>query len=493
MAKAIDLYDVGAEMANRAMRARPTPVWFGAAHCTEREFAPYRHLRFIGAAIARTVAKGNGRLIVNIPPQFGKTFLVSQLTPAWCLETWPNSRVIVTAYSDELSDMSGRWVRNLFEKSGSLRTKLRPDSTAADRWNTDEGGGMKTAGVGGTITGFGGNLVVVDDPYKDVQDAYSPTYNRHLQEWWRGVLENRLAAGGSIIVCHHRWHQDDLTGWLLEKSEQKWEHIRLPNIAEKNDVLGRREGQVLCPAMHPREQVYGFRRSQGEFFDALHQQSPRLVGTGAVYHRFGAWNLDQGIAPRPDLPLAWDLDFNINPGMHAEIAQYDPRLDLFTFLHEFHGPRMSLSECIMQFEAWIRARGGFKWPELHVFGDASGNQANATVGESCYDLLRSRLGRLGIVVRYKVPKANPPVIERLATFNDALKDMDDRVHVKIHPACVRLLADMKNLRSNEAGTTEKHVQALSHASEAAGYMVHVLRPVGGPIQIPRGRFSVNVN
>jgi hypothetical protein len=438
-----------------------------------------RHLRFIGERITDAIGDGGGRLIITLPPRHGKSELVSHYTPMWFLDNYPDKHVMLTGYSGDQALDWGRIVRNELAMNELCTTKLRDDSKAANRWHTPEGGGMVTAGVDGTITGRGGDLVIIDDPCKNWQDAVSSTIRAHEREWFGSTLYTRLEPGATIIVLMARWTDEDLAGWLEREHADPWQVIRLPAMAEADDPLGRQPGEPLWPERFDARALQNIREAlMPHEWDALYQQRPTGLGTGRVHDRFDDRNVDDKVALRSDLPLQLSLDFNIRPGMHGIVGQYDSEADLFTAVWELHGPRMTVLELVDALAALIRDVGGWRWPgELHVFGDATGRSGSAAIGQSAYAILCQALARAGIKYRLRVPQANPPVIDRVNAFNMAMRDINDVVHYRVHPRCVRLISDFRRLQRSPDGLPDKHDDALSHASEAEGYRIHYLRPV----------------
>jgi hypothetical protein len=123
-----------------------------------------------------------------------------------------------------------------------------------------------------------------------------------------------------------------------------------------------------------------------------------------------------------------------------------------------------------------RDLGGWRWPALWLFGDASGNGKWAGSGQSCWDVVIEALRLAGLPYRLKVPKANPPVADRVNAFNCALQSLDGRTRFKLHPRCKLLARDLKQMRWNH-GELDKTDRRLSHAADAEGYRVHWLMPV----------------
>ena len=470
---------------------RWTPHTF-AQHMSDDKWQPYQAQMFAGDLIARAIASGRGRLIINWPPRHGKSELVSKWTPLWYLDNMPGHNVILTGYEAGLASAWGRKCRNEIEQNTHMRISLSADSSAAHRWNTPQGGGMITAGVGGPVTGYGGNLIIVDDPIKNWQDAYSYVFRNRTIEWFNSTLYSRCEPNATIIVVMQRWHEDDLTGYLINEHKDDWQVICLPALAEENDALGRKEGDPLCPERYSRDAMLATRSAcPVEVWDAMYQQRPGAVGIGRVYCNFSDANIDSEATLRDDLPLHIMMDFNIRPGMHVEIGQYDNKKDEFVVVDEIHGPRMTTRASVEAFVKWVKDRGEYIWPdELHIFGDASGGNAWAGTGETDYQIVKQVLNRAGIKYRVRVPKANPGIKDSINAFNDALCDIDGHRHYRVHPRCKRLITDFKELKTDENGLIDKHVNALSHASDAARYHVYYLRPMRMMAIESEGRFSV---
>jgi len=259
----------------------------------------YRHTKLLGKQFQRAVAGESRFQIWEIGPRYGKTMIGSNWGPTWFLEHYPNKRVILGSYGHDLALRNGRIVRNLLRAHhGRLSVELARDSQAADQWNTSAGGGLLAAGAGGAMTGFGGDLIVIDDPFKDWAEAQSEVIREKVWDWWLSVVLQRLHAGGAIIIIATRWHKDDLSGRLIAEDRQRvaqgkppiWEVIRLPTIADgeergEPDLLGRADGEVLCEELFPVEEVMGKREmSSPTVWRAMHQQDP-TAPEGAIFKR----------------------------------------------------------------------------------------------------------------------------------------------------------------------------------------------------------------
>jgi hypothetical protein len=437
-----------------------------------------RHLNHIGQIVTQKIIEGNGRLIINMPVRHGKSVFISTWLPIWFLNTWPEKRVLLAAYGEELANDWGRIVRNEFATNPMLTTALRDDSKAVGRWHTPEGGGMIAAGAGSAISGRGGDLMIADDLVKNWQEAHSYSSKQGLWEWWRSTFATRKEPNATMIVAMTRWTDDDICARLQTEFPGEWTVIRLPSLAEVNDPLGRAEGDPLWPERFDKTAMLRERRAAGAaVWAALYQQAPEL-GCDRLYRRFSPNNVDDSIALRHDLPLCTAWDFNISPGNHVEIFQYDAEKDLFFFLDEIHEERIDVRGCCDRLRSWIqerRAPTGFQWKELQIYGDATGGSQWAGSGDSCYDIMQRALA--SVPHRIRRPAANPPVIDRVNTVNEALCDVDNQIHVRIHPRCVRLLEDLRKMKPDAQGLEDKHEAKLSHASSGAGYAICFLRPL----------------
>lgn len=216
---------------------------------------------------------GIRRLIVTMPPRHGKSELCSKYLPAWYLGVYPDHRVILSSYEASFAADWGRKARNVLEEHGNevFGIQVATSPSSAHHWNiARHSGGMQTAGVGGPITGKGANLLIVDDPVKNAEDAASETMRHKAWEWWQSTAYTRLEPNGAAIVIQTRWHQDDLAGKLLADQEQGGERWRVVNMPAISD-----DGRALWPERFPLERLRDIQRTLGSYFwSALYQQRP---------------------------------------------------------------------------------------------------------------------------------------------------------------------------------------------------------------------------
>lgn len=187
-------------------------------------------------------------LVLSMPPQHGKSMTVTETLPSWILGRWPRKRVIEISYNEDFAQRFGRKNKQKLEQFGGplfgVRLAATPNTTT--EYETTEGGGMISRGVLSGVTGNPGDVMIIDDPVKNRQEADSETYRGRVWEEWVDSFRTRLSSGAKVIVIQTRWHEDDLAGRLIA-NEPNVEVINLPCEAEPNDPLGRRPGEALAP------------------------------------------------------------------------------------------------------------------------------------------------------------------------------------------------------------------------------------------------------
>lgn len=273
------------------------------------KWKPTRFHRFIADVSQLSVAKGGARIIITSPPRHGKSELCSHWLPTWFLDWFPDKRVIITSYGDALASSFSRKVRDEIQLNERTITKARADSTAVNEWATDKGGGMIAAGVGGPVTGKGGDLIVVDDPHKSWEEALSPTRRQSVIDWFNSTLYTRAEPGASIIIVTTRWHEADLAGHLLKEHPNEWTEIRLPALAEEGDPMGRGVGEPLCPERYTLVDLMAIKEAIPPLmWDALFQQRPTHIGGNIV--KTDWWQHWDVLPDKFDLIVqTWDATF----------------------------------------------------------------------------------------------------------------------------------------------------------------------------------------
>ena len=248
------------------------------------------------------------RLMIFVPPRHGKSEIISNNFPSWVLGRRPDWEIIMASYTVNLPLRFSRANRARIKEQGYRTifpdTALDKDSTSAEEWLTTQRGGLKCAGVGGGLSGFGANILIIDDPIKDYEDAQSATIRETAKNWYNTVAETRLAPDGGVIVVQTRWHDDDLSGWQLrtdkenreagygEEFLQNWRVVSFPAIAETSEyidpatldfydepgmgrVLVRPRGEALHPERYSLTYLERKRINMpSNQWNALYQQNP---------------------------------------------------------------------------------------------------------------------------------------------------------------------------------------------------------------------------
>ena len=186
-------------------------------------------------------------LILNCPPQHGKSRTVTETFATWYVGKNPDKRCIVACYNDELAGSFGRSNRDKINEYGQaiFGIKLKK-STDRDLELADHDGGIIFRGIGSSLTGRSAELFIIDDPIKNRAEADSITYRNRIWEEWQNSIKTRSQANTKIIIIQTRWHEDDLSGRVISE-EPNVEVVNIPCEAEENDVLGRPIGDALCP------------------------------------------------------------------------------------------------------------------------------------------------------------------------------------------------------------------------------------------------------
>jgi len=257
------------------------------------------------------------RLIINMPPRHTKSEFASYLLPSWFLGKYPNKKVIQASNTADLAVNFGRKVRNLVLSEAYAKVfpgvTLRQDSKAAGRWATNKGGEYFAIGVGGTVTGKGADLFIVDDPHSEqeaVLAGSSPEVFDKVYEWYESGPRQRLQPGAAIVVVMTRWGARDLTGRLLDRAAQldrsdEWEVIELPAIMPS--------GNPLWPEFWSIKELEALREELAPAkWNAQYQQSP-TAEEGAIVKRewWKMWEKDDP-PPCEFIIQSWDTAFTKN-------------------------------------------------------------------------------------------------------------------------------------------------------------------------------------
>lgn len=378
----------------------------------------YAHVRKLVNVLQRVADDELKRLMVFEPPRHFKSETVSRLFSAYFLARYPDRWVGINSYAADLAYALNRNAREIFNRAdGAMSNK----AAGVMHWETTAGGGAWAAGVGGSITGKGFHLGIIDDPIKNAEEAASEVIREKHKDWYKSTFYTRAEPDAAIIVINTRWHQDDLSGWLLKQEEQEPEHwhiVCLPAIAsaattefpvtctvEPDD---REPGEALCPERYDEEALRRIRNRLGTYFwSALYDQSPTNA-EGAILkrHWFRFWHVAG--SPLPPVPVqsadgtwldcpceplpptldetiqSWDMAFKDADTSSYVVGQVWGREYANVFLLDERRDHLDIVETITAVNDMSKA-----WPKAHV--KLVEDKAN---GPAVIQLLHNRLAGL---------------------------------------------------------------------------------------------------
>jgi predicted phage terminase large subunit-like protein len=346
-------------------------------------YLPNWHVEAIVYQLSRVQAGDTSRLLINLPPRSLKSLCVSVAYVAWLLGHDPTRRLIVVSYSNELAAELHRQFRMIIDAPWyqAIFPGMRPAKDSGAELVTTAGGSRYATSVGGTLTGRGADLIIVDDPLK-AEEAMSEPARRRVIDWYAGTLVSRLndKETGPIVVVMQRLHEDDLAGHLL--GQGNWQHLDLPAIAAEDSVIPiapgkqitRRRGEVLHPARESKDALERIKAEIGSLkFSAQYQQRPvPLAGNLIRRDWFRTYDRLPDRRPADHVAQSWDIammtgeanDFSVcttwrmvgpdhylidrfrarlqYPDLRRQIANLAARYGAETILIENAGPGMAL-------------------------------------------------------------------------------------------------------------------------------------------------------
>jgi predicted phage terminase large subunit-like protein len=232
--------------------------------------------------------------MIFMPPRHGKSLTATELFPAWYHGKHPDHKVMIGCHTQSLANRMGDKVRrNVNSREHQIvfpDCRMTKESRAKHEYALTAGGEFYATGVGGGATGRGGDLLIIDDPIKNAEDARSPVIREKLHEWYESVWRTRRMPNAAELIINTRWHEHDLAGWLLDPEFQdqvdEWKVLCMPAMAEEDEGW-RQEGDALWPEKFPREVLEKIKRGKNKWvWAALYQQRPSAI-EGMLFKR--AW------------------------------------------------------------------------------------------------------------------------------------------------------------------------------------------------------------
>lgn len=359
-------------------------------------------LDLIDQALVDLTDSPDGRLIITMPPQEGKSTRVAKDFVIWLLTQNPDLRVVTASYSQNLANRNGRAIRNTIATHPELGLAIANDNGSVSDWTLEgHGGGVLSVGIGAGVTGRPADIMVIDDPIKDRKEADSETFRDSRWDWWTDAGSTRLAPGAPVVVILTRWHEDDFAGRLLAAEDGEiWAVLNIPAEADhrpdegETDPLGRRVGEFMVSARgRSRRQWEAIKRSKGaRTWASLYQGRP-TPATGDILDRDWWSYYDQPLhIERPDgscvvpefdeLMLSWDMAFKDTKASDFVVGQVWMRRGVNAYLLDQVHARMDFVETCRK----VRALSA-KWPQATLKlvedkanGSAVISQLSRTVG-----------------------------------------------------------------------------------------------------------------
>lgn len=244
-----------------------------------KRLAPPRHIKDLLIPHLEAAGRTPKRLVICMPPRHAKSHTVMHAI-GWHLSRNPHLVNAYVSYNEKQTAKFSRKIRRIVERAG-----VKLDSQRLDYWTTRQGGGMNASSslTGEGITGW----LVIDDPFKEREDAESPTMRENVWDWFTDVAYTRLQKGASCIAIQTRWHQEDLAGRLLKGGlGEEWELVEMPAIRDEATGEPNDDGIALWPQEFPLERLHAIRLTMGPYgWWSLYQQRPRPHGS----QLFGAY------------------------------------------------------------------------------------------------------------------------------------------------------------------------------------------------------------
>jgi predicted phage terminase large subunit-like protein len=344
----------------------------------DRELRWNWHYDYIAEWLQKVDEGSCRKIIFNVPPRTAKSRLVTVLWPVWRWLRRPGLRWMFISYSDSLTRQHSRERRDLiqsdwFTRRFGDRVVLASDQNTVTWFDNLARGSMFSSSVGGTVTGKGGDVVIMDDP-QDPAQAHSDAERKHVIEFCDRTLATRLddAKTGTQLLVMQRLHEEDVTGHFL--SQGGWEYVRLPMEQEKDETIvfpisgrtvERKQGDLLFPERFGRVEVDELKRRLGSYSAAAQLQQRPAPEEGGMLKR--AWWQEYALPPEEQAKLceeivqSWDMSFKDSVGADSVAGQVWGRKGANIFLLDRVNARMDFpvtKKAVVSLTA--------KWPAAHA-------------------------------------------------------------------------------------------------------------------------------
>jgi predicted phage terminase large subunit-like protein len=365
----LEVFDIEALQAEKARRGL-----LSFTEYTKSDYETNWHHR-VTAEYLDLFAKGEiKRLMLFQPPRFGKTELASRRLPGRLLGMNPDNKLIACSYSASLASRINRDVqrviddpayKNVYPGIGLSGKNVRSDRRGSYLRNSEifeivgHSGQYISAGVGGAITGSGCNIGLIDDPIKNKEEAKSKVYRDKIWEWYTSTFYTRLEKDGQILIIQTRWHEDDLSGRILQKIKEgdikdDWVVVSLPAIMDtpKNEYDKREIGEPLWPAKYDLDKLHEIKSNLSSYdWSALYQQRPSPEG-GSIIRRddIKLYSDIDRIRPRKIIQ-SWDMSFKQTEDGSYVVGQVWGKLKADYYLIDQFRQRIGFSDTLKAVQA----------------------------------------------------------------------------------------------------------------------------------------------
>lgn len=417
------------------------------------------------------------RLMVFMPPQHGKSQLVSRSAPAYILGKNPKAKVVIASYSSDLASSFNRDCQRIIESEEYEhvfpKTKLNESNVvnvAKGSWlrNSDifetvgMGGFLKAVGVGGSLTGTPADFAIIDDPVKDAIEASSFTTQQRIWDWYTSVLETRLHNESRVLLTMTRWDVNDLAGKLIQNMESggtKWVVLKLPAIktADENQSDPRQYGEALWPSRHDLAKLQDSRQKSARVFEALYQQNPRPVQSGGEFWKcFSGEKHVRPVAFSLDSSVHVSVDENVVPYITQSIWQVSEADKKIKQVGELpcKFPDNTAAKAARKLANWLSQKG-FNGV-INVWGDPSGGRRTTDENNaSFFDKYIAELRACGFIVNRKVARSAPQVAVSAAFINEIYENEFMGWGIIIGSDCPMSITDYEVVKEDKEGKMVK--------------------------------------
>lgn len=446
-----------------------------------------------------------------MPPQHGKSELTSRRLPAYMFGLRPTLKVAGCSYSSDISHGFNRDIQLIIdsEEYSSIfpNTKLNSKNVKTTSHQSylrnsevfeivEHRGKYKSVGVGGSLTSYTADILIIDDPVKDAVEAQSPTDQQRKWEWYVSVALTRLHNNSQQLITMTRWDENDLCGKILKYMPDDWVILHLEalkqSVSHPKDI--REQGEALWESRHSKSKIISIAKADPRTFDALYQGEPKPNKTTQYATSFVYGNNVRKLRKK-ELPLHYAVDFNSSPFMSGLVIQMEYIEDDFwngwdaywevNVIDKFAltSPNNDAQSLGKFFEAsYPEIEGGF-----FLYGDASGTNNTGLSSDNDIEKTRTLFSDLlsGFSIYTKsnviqrIPKQNPKyrsigqgMLGRRVFFNRALAGTQVPIRLIIDPNCSELIDDLKVCKVDANGKLAKPKD--KHGVEKNGHMLQAL-------------------